>query len=125
MIFRNVRTKFSDALAAAGWHGAARGFWHGLADDGTVVLTAWSGEYDDTEKARHRCTVKRAFAQAHLKLGADVRVVMVKQAGEDPQGRALPGFAHYIADRRFRVTDLEPAVFNGNTPGFWVSVQAA
>ena len=94
-LLREVGKAFGAAVADAGVHlGSYRGFWHGIATDGAVVLTAWvPNEYASTGKTSLIAHVKPAFAAVHLDLSGDVRIVMVRRSGTDPQGRAIPGIA--------------------------------
>jgi hypothetical protein len=69
-LLRNVGKAFGAAVADAGVHlGSYRGFWHGIASDGAVVLTAWvPNEYAPTGKTSLTAHVKPSFAADHLAL---------------------------------------------------------
>ena len=105
-----VGKSFGAAVADAGVHlGSYRGFWHGIAADRAVVLTAWvPNDFASTGKASLTAHVKPSFAAAHLALGSIVRVVMVRRSGTDLQGHAIPGIAAALPGT-FNVAAIAPA----------------
>jgi hypothetical protein len=74
--------KYTEALNAAGVvTGTGRGFWGGIAQDGTIVVTSWTTDNDNGRRLIHKPFtnhggLRRAWESGDIAIGAQVRVIL-------------------------------------------------
>jgi hypothetical protein len=86
--------KFLDKLKAAGVHTeTARGFWGGIAADGTIVVTSWTDATDGQNrfyilrpKANHG-RLKKMWNEGKIRVGTEVSLILLRQRGSIPLGK--------------------------------------
>jgi hypothetical protein len=108
--------KFHDQLVAAGVEtGTARGFWGGIATDGTIVVTAWTdqndgnGRFDIWRPSTNHGGLKTAWELGNIHVGAEVRVILLRQRGNVPpgeEGRSVAAAA--LMPGKWRVVAMRP-----------------
>lgn len=83
-----------DALNEAGVvTNTARGFWGGVASDGSIVVTAWrdlrepDGGYRVWKPRDNKAGLKAAWDEGRIVVGTRVRVIILKAKAELPIGQ--------------------------------------
>src|SRR5271155_4514355 len=106
--------KFVDALNAAGVKtGSARGFWGGVTDDGSIVVTSWidgndgSGRFYIWEPPTNHGGLRNQWEVGNIRIGTEVRMILLRQRGNLPigvPGRSVAGAA--LMPGKWRVAEL-------------------
>jgi hypothetical protein len=104
---------FRSALNEAGVAtGTARGFWGGVAPDGTIVVTGWrdlrasDGGYLVWRPRDNKGGLKAAWERGEIVVGAEVKLIVLKAQEELPIGQDRKAVAGKLMPGRWRVTEL-------------------
>jgi hypothetical protein len=104
--------KYLDQLKAAGIETkSARGFWGGVTPDGETVVTAWTDQNDG--KGRFKFTrpptnhggLKTAWEVGNIHVGAEVRVIFLRQRGNVRHKRTVAAAA--LIPGKWRVVKVD------------------
>ena len=86
--------KFLDQLQAAGVETKnARGFWGGVSPEGGIVVTSWTDRHDGNGRffikrpETNHGGLKTAWEVGNIHVGAEVRMILVRQRGDIPAGQ--------------------------------------
>ncbi len=111
--------KFVDQLTAAGIQTkTARGFWGGVTAKGEIVVTSWHDERDNRDiskvyrfyiyqpKTNHG-GLKTAWEVGNIRVGTEVRMILIKQRGNIPLGEPGRSVAEArLMPRKWRVVEM-------------------
>jgi hypothetical protein len=85
--------KFLDQLRAAGVETKnAHGFWGGVTPEGEIVVTSWidnhdgNGRFAISRPLTNHGSLKTAWEIGNIHVGAEVRMILVRQRGNIPLG---------------------------------------
>jgi len=107
-------TKYLDALNAAGVETrTARGFWGGVASDGTIVVTSWTDANDGNgrfylwrPKTNHG-GLRTQWEVGNIRTGTEVRLILLEQRGRLPIGEPGRSVAcAYQMPAKWRVVEI-------------------
>lgn len=106
--------KFLDALNAAGVETrTARGFWGGITGAGEVVVTSWTDANDQTGRfyiwrpPTNHGGLKTAWEMGHIREGTEVKLILLRQRGNEPLGGGARSVAGAILmPEKWRVVEL-------------------
>jgi len=106
--------RFLDALNAAGVVTRnARGFWGAVTPEGEIVVTSWTDGHDGTGRfyiwrpETNHGGLKTAWEVGNIRVGTEVRMILLRQRGNAPIGgaaRSVAGAA--LMPGKWRVAEL-------------------
>jgi hypothetical protein len=106
--------KFLDALNAAGVETrTARGFWGGVTPAGEIIVTSWTDGNDGAGRfyiwrpSTNHGGLKTAWEVGNFRVGAEVRMILLRQRGNVPlgvEGRSVAGAA--LMPGKWRIAEL-------------------